>query len=56
MFLANGCSFIGCRGKLPLRLDMVIAITFPVFVNFALHKFITFREAPELVEKESGNA
>jgi putative flippase GtrA len=33
-----------------------IAITFPVFVNFALHKFITFRSAPEPVEKELENA
>lgn len=33
-----------------------IAITFPVFVNFALHKFITFREAQEPAKKELENA
>lgn len=42
--------------QVALALGHAIAITFPVFVNFALHKFITFREAPELVEKGSGNA
>jgi putative flippase GtrA len=33
-----------------------IAITFPVFMNFALHKFITFRETPDSTKKELENA
>jgi putative flippase GtrA len=39
-----------------LALGHAIAITLPVFVNFALHKFITFRGAQESVQKESENA
>lgn len=33
-----------------------VAITMPVFLNFAIHKFITFREATVAIKSEQRNA
>jgi putative flippase GtrA len=42
--------------QVAFALGHAIAITLPVFVNFALHKFITFRGAQAPPQKESENA